>query len=148
MAINRNPRDMAGILNKLKIGAIRGTHLAVKDCKCAQGLAFPSSSHMFRDLLPKLADKFHVIAPDYLGFGYSDMPSASEFEYTFDNLAAHVEELLLNNLGLKTFRMYVQDYRAPIGYRIASKHPQANRGKNCVRTETPTRRKSVPDSMR
>jgi pimeloyl-ACP methyl ester carboxylesterase len=86
---------------------------------------FPSSSHMFRDLIPKLADKFHIFAPDYVGFGYSDMPSVSEFEYTFDNLAAHVEELLLGKLGLKTFSIYVQDYGAPIGYRIASKNPAA-----------------------
>jgi len=86
---------------------------------------FPSSSHMFRDLIPKLEDRFHVIAPDYLGFGYSDAPSAQEFQYTFDNLAAHVEELLFGNLGLKRFSIYVQDYGAPVGYRIASKHPDA-----------------------
>jgi pimeloyl-ACP methyl ester carboxylesterase len=86
---------------------------------------FPSSSHMFRDLIPRLADKFHVIALDYIGFGYSDAPSAQEFEYTFDNLAMHVEDLLFKNLGLKQFSIYVQDYGAPIGYRIASKHPDA-----------------------
>ena len=86
---------------------------------------FPSSSHMFRDLIPQLADKLHVIAPDYLGFGYSDAPIPQEFEYTFDNLAAHVEDLLFKNLGLKQFSLYVQDYGAPIGYRIASKHPDA-----------------------
>jgi pimeloyl-ACP methyl ester carboxylesterase len=86
---------------------------------------FPSSSHMFRDLIPQLEDKFQVIAPDYVGFGYSDAPSAQEFEYTFDNLAAHVEELLFGNLGLKQFSIYVQDYGAPVGYRIASKHPDA-----------------------
>jgi pimeloyl-ACP methyl ester carboxylesterase len=86
---------------------------------------FPSSSHMFRDLIPKLEDKLHVIAPDYVGFGYSDAPAAKEFEYTFDNLAAHVEELLFKNLGLKQFSIYVQDYGAPVGYRIASAHPDA-----------------------
>jgi pimeloyl-ACP methyl ester carboxylesterase len=86
---------------------------------------FPSSSHMFRDLIPQLADKFHVIAPDYVGFGYSDAPSAQEFEYTFDSLAAHVEELLFENIGLKQFSLYVQDYGAPVGYRIASRHPDA-----------------------
>ena len=86
---------------------------------------FPSSSHMFRDLIPQLADKFHVIAPDYVGFGYSDAPSVQEFEYTFDNLATHVEDLLFKNLGLQQFSIYVQDYGAPIGYRIASKHPEA-----------------------
>ena len=86
---------------------------------------FPSSSHMFRDLIPQLADKFHVIAPDYVGFGYSDAPSVQEFDYTFDNLAAYVEDLLFKNLGLEQFSIYVQDYGAPIGYRIASKHPDA-----------------------
>jgi pimeloyl-ACP methyl ester carboxylesterase len=86
---------------------------------------FPSSSHMFRDLIPRLADKFHVIAPDYPGFGYSDAPSVRDFEYTFDNLAAHVEDLLFKNLGLKQFSIYVQDYGAPVGYRIATKHPDA-----------------------
>lgn len=89
---------------------------------------FPSSSHMFRDLIPQLAAKFHVIAPDYVGFGYSDAPDAGKFEYTFDNLAAHVEELLFGVLGLKKFSIYVQDYGAPVGYRIASKHPDAIEG--------------------
>ena len=89
---------------------------------------FPSSSHMFRHLIPQLADRFHVIAPDYIGFGYSDAPNANEFEYTFDNLAAHVEELLFRVLGLKKFSIYVQDYGAPIGYRLASKHQDAIEG--------------------
>ena len=89
---------------------------------------FPSSSHMFRDLIPKLAEKFHVIAPDYVGFGYSDAPDADKFDYTFDNLAAHVEELLFGILGLKKFSIYVQDYGAPVGYRIASKHQDAIEG--------------------
>jgi len=89
---------------------------------------FPSSSHMFRDLIPRLADKFHVVAPDYIGFGYSDAPSVSEFEYTFDNLATYVEDLLFNALGLKNFVIYVQDYGAPIGYRIAFKHQDAITG--------------------
>lgn len=88
---------------------------------------FPSSSHMFRDLIPQLSDKFHVIAPDYPGFGYSDAPGVQEFEYTFDNLAAHIEDLLFKELGLKQFSIYVQDYGAPVGYRIAAKHPDAIR---------------------
>jgi pimeloyl-ACP methyl ester carboxylesterase len=89
---------------------------------------FPSSSHMFRDLIPQLAGQFHIIAPDYIGFGYSDAPDASKFEYTFDNLAAHIEELLFGALGLKQFSIYVQDYGAPVGYRIASRHPDAIQG--------------------
>lgn len=62
---------------------------------------FPSSSHMFRDLIPKLADKFHVVAPDYVGFGYSAHPSVEEFSYTFDNLTSKVEALLFGTLGLE-----------------------------------------------
>ncbi len=89
---------------------------------------FPSSSHMFRDLIPQLADKFHVVAPDYIGFGYSDAPRVNEFEYTFDNEAAYVEDLLFNVLHLKKFSIYVQDYGAPIGYRIAFKHQDAIEG--------------------
>jgi pimeloyl-ACP methyl ester carboxylesterase len=86
---------------------------------------FPSSSHMYRDLIPRLTDQFRVIAPDYIGFGYSDAPKPGDFSYTFDNLAAQVEALLLGVLGLKKFSIYVQDYGAPVGYRIASKNPQA-----------------------
>jgi pimeloyl-ACP methyl ester carboxylesterase len=89
---------------------------------------FPSSSHMFRDLIPQLAGKFHVIAPDYVGFGYSDAPAASAFTYTFDNLAASIEELLFGVLGLKKFSIYVQDYGAPVGYRIAYRHQDAIEG--------------------
>ena len=84
---------------------------------------FPSSSHMFRELIPKIAERFHVVAPDYIGFGYSDAPDVTQFKYSFDNLAKHVEELLLNVLGLKKFSIYVQDYGAPVGYRIASQNP-------------------------
>ena len=86
---------------------------------------FPSSSHMFRDLIPKLAERFHVIAPDYVGFGFSDAPTVSEFDYTFENITAHVEGLLFSVLGLKKFSIYVQDYGAPVGFRIASRHPDA-----------------------
>jgi pimeloyl-ACP methyl ester carboxylesterase len=89
---------------------------------------FPSSSHMYRDLIPQLATKFHVIAPDYVGFGYSDAPRVNEFHYTFDNVAAHIEELLFRNLGLTKFSIYVQDYGAPVGYRIAAKHQDAIEG--------------------
>ncbi len=89
---------------------------------------FPSSSHMFRDLIPLLAERFHVIAPDYPGFGYSDAPAATEFEYSFDHLAAVVEQLLFDKLGLKQFQLYVQDYGAPVGFRIAAKHPEAIAG--------------------
>jgi pimeloyl-ACP methyl ester carboxylesterase len=84
---------------------------------------FPSSSHMFRDLIPKLAGQFRVIAPDYLGFGYSDKPSSRDYTYTFDNLTGQVETLLFDHLKLERFSIYVQDYGAPVGFRIASRHP-------------------------
>ena len=67
-------------------------------------------------------------APDYVGFGYSDTPDAGKFDYTFDNLAAYIDELLFGVLGLKRFSIYVQDYGAPVGYRIASKHQEAIEG--------------------
>jgi pimeloyl-ACP methyl ester carboxylesterase len=89
---------------------------------------FPSSSHMFRDLIPKLSDRFHVIAPDYIGFGFSAQPAAGEFKYTFDNLTSYVEKLLFGTLGLKKFSIYVQDYGAPVGFRIATRHPEAIEG--------------------
>lgn len=84
---------------------------------------FPSSSHMFRNLIPALADRYHVIAPDYPGFGRSSMPSVKEFEYSFDNLAKVVDGFT-QAVGLKTFALYVQDYGAPVGYRIATAHPE------------------------
>jgi pimeloyl-ACP methyl ester carboxylesterase/carbonic anhydrase len=83
---------------------------------------FPSSSSMFRNLIPALSDKYHVIAPDYPGFGRSSQPPASEFAYTFDNLAGIVNGFT-EQLGLKQFAIYVQDYGAPVGYRIATAHP-------------------------
>ena len=84
---------------------------------------FPTSSFMFRNLIPLLTEANHVIAPDYPGFGFSDVPSVGDFEYTFDNLASVMEEFLLRRLGLRKFSIYVQDYGAPIGYRIASANP-------------------------
>ncbi len=89
---------------------------------------FPSSSHMFRELILRLADRFHVIAPDYIGFGYSARPAATEFKYTFDNLTEHVEKLLFDVIGLRKFSIYVQDYGAPVGFRIATRHPEAIEG--------------------
>lgn len=86
---------------------------------------FPSSSHMFRDLMPKLASQFRVIAPDYIGFGHSAQPSAREFSYTFENETAAMEKLLFGELGLTRFSIYVQDYGAPVGFRLASGNPDA-----------------------
>ncbi|MCO6006148.1 alpha/beta hydrolase [Actinoallomurus purpureus] len=85
---------------------------------------FPTSSFMFRNLIPALADRYHVIAPDHLGFGLSAAPSANEFDYTFDALA-DLTVALLEQLGVAYYAMYVQDYGAPIGWRLALADPQA-----------------------
>ena len=82
---------------------------------------FPSSSHMFRDLIPLLADRFHIVAPDLPGFGRSDMPAREDSTYTFDNLAG--DRPLHRGLGLDRFALYVFDYGAPTGFRIAARHP-------------------------
>jgi pimeloyl-ACP methyl ester carboxylesterase len=84
---------------------------------------FPTSSHMFRNLIPALADRYHVVAPDYPGFGNSSAPPVEEFEYTFDNLAK-VIDAFTSQVGLEKFALYVQDYGAPVGYRLAVKHPE------------------------
>ena len=84
---------------------------------------WPSSSHMFRDLIPQLADRFHLIAPDYPGFGYSDAPTPATFEYSFDHLAEIIEKFV-NQLGLTKLSLYVQDYGGPIGFRLAVKRPE------------------------
>ncbi|MGY6153662.1 alpha/beta fold hydrolase [Paraburkholderia graminis] len=83
---------------------------------------FPTSSHMFRNLIPALADRYHVIAPDYPGYGQSDMPDRAEFAYTFDRYAELVDSLL-DQLGADRYTMYVMDYGAPVGWRLALKHP-------------------------
>ncbi|GAA2913051.1 alpha/beta fold hydrolase [Streptomyces erythrogriseus] len=85
---------------------------------------YPTSSRMFRHLLPALADRFHVIAPDHLGFGQSATPPATDFDYTFDALA-EVAEDLLGQLGVERYAVYVQDYGAPIGWRLALRNPDA-----------------------
>jgi pimeloyl-ACP methyl ester carboxylesterase len=84
---------------------------------------FPTSSHMFRNLIPALADRYHVIAPDYPGYGQSDMPDRAQFAYTFDHFAQLVGGLL-DQLGVVRHAMYVMDYGAPVGWRLALKHPK------------------------
>lgn len=85
---------------------------------------FPSSSHQYRNLIPALADRFHVIAPDYPGFGNSDAPDPREFPYTFDRLA-EVTEKFLSQKGFDRFGLFVQDYGGPVGFRIVSRKPEA-----------------------
>jgi pimeloyl-ACP methyl ester carboxylesterase len=84
---------------------------------------FPSSSNMFRDLIPALADRYHVIAPDYPGFGHSAMPDRGKFRYSFAHFADITDELL-TRLGVSRYALYVMDYGAPVGYRVALKHPE------------------------
>ncbi|SAK66095.1 Alpha/beta hydrolase [Caballeronia arationis] len=84
---------------------------------------FPSSSHMFRDLIPLLADRFHIVAPDLPGFGQSDMPDRASFDYTFDNIAAVIDRFS-ETIGFDRYALYVFDYGAPTGFRIALKHPE------------------------
>jgi pimeloyl-ACP methyl ester carboxylesterase len=83
---------------------------------------FPTSSNMFRNLIPRLAASFHVVAPDYPGFGQSSMPNHNDFDYSFENLTNVVDELL-EKLGLTKYSLYVMDYGAPVGYRLALRHP-------------------------
>lgn len=84
---------------------------------------FPTSSHMYRNLIPKLAQKYHVIAPDYPGFGASDMPKAEDFDYSFANVA-NMMTTLIDRKGVDKYSVYLMDYGAPIGYRMYAKNPE------------------------
>lgn len=84
---------------------------------------FPSASHMFRELMPELADEYHLIAPDFPSFGQTEAPSRDKFAYTFDNLAKTVDAFT-EKLGLKRYAMYLFDYGAPVGFRLAMWHPE------------------------
>jgi pimeloyl-ACP methyl ester carboxylesterase len=84
---------------------------------------FPSSSHMFRNLIPLLADRYHIVAPDLPGFGFSDAPDRAAFDYTFDNLARVIEGFI-DQVGLERYAIYVFDYGAPVGFRLALARPE------------------------
>ena len=84
---------------------------------------FPTSSHMFRDLIPLLAPRYHVVAPDLPGFGFSDVPDRAKYTFTFDNLAASIDQFT-TAVGLKRYAVYVFDYGAPVGFRLAMAHPE------------------------
>jgi pimeloyl-ACP methyl ester carboxylesterase len=84
---------------------------------------FPTSSHMFRDLIPLLADRYHLIAPDYPGFGYSARPTVSEFNYTFDHVADLMEHFV-DAIGLEHYALYMQDFGGPVGFRLATRRPE------------------------
>ena len=84
---------------------------------------FPTSSHMFRNLIPALADRYHVVAPDLPGFGFSDAPDRTSFSYSFENLARVIERFT-QAIGLENYAIYVFDYGAPVGLRLALAHPE------------------------
>jgi len=84
---------------------------------------FPTSSHMFRDLITELADEYHLIAPDYPGYGFSSMPAVDDFDYSFDNIARIVEKFV-DVVGLDRYSLYLMDYGAPIGFRLATSQPE------------------------
>lgn len=113
-----------------RYAAVRGRRLFYREAGPAEAPAvvllhgFPASSFMFRGLIPLLADRYHVIAPDHLGFGLSDAPAAGEFGYTFDALADLTADLL-GQLGITRYAVYVQDYGAPVGWRLALADPAA-----------------------
>lgn len=87
----------------------------------------PTSSHMYKELMGLLEDKYHVIAPDYPGYGFSDRPTTSEYEYSFDNISNTIDDFI-DKLGLKSFYLFVQDYGGPVGFRIATRRPELIKG--------------------
>jgi pimeloyl-ACP methyl ester carboxylesterase len=119
----------AGNVTHYRTTTIDGTSLFYREAGPASGPVvlllhgFPTSSHMFRNLIPALADRYHVIAPDYPGFGQSEAPDHMQFAYTFAHYA-NLVDALLQKLGAARYAMYVMDYGAPVGYRLALLHPQ------------------------
>jgi pimeloyl-ACP methyl ester carboxylesterase len=112
-----------------RTGTVEGVSLFYREAGPANGPVvlllhgFPTSSHMFRNLIPALSDRYRVIAPDYPGFGQSAAPDHTQFAYTFAHYASLVDGLL-QKLGATRYAMYVMDYGAPVGYRLALLHPE------------------------
>jgi len=124
------PGDSTGAVTvRYRTAAISGVNVFYREAGPANGPVvvllhgFPTSSHMFRNLIPTLAHRYRVIAPDYPGFGQSDAPDRSRFSYSFANYAEMIDALL-DQLGAKRYAMYVMDYGAPVGYRLAIRHPE------------------------
>ena len=113
-----------------RTAAVDGLDIFYREAGPANGPAivllhgFPTSSHMFRNLIPLLADRYHVIAPDYPGFGLSAAPDHAAFDYGFGRYADLMDNPLQKLLGVQRYAMYVMDYGAPVGYRLALKYPE------------------------
>src|SRR6267142_6552098 len=116
-------------VTRYRTATVDGVDIFYREAGPADGPAvlllhgFPTSSHMFRNLIPLLADRYHVIAPDYPGFGFSDAPDRTQFKYTFEHLA-EVMDGFAQAVGLKRYAMYIFDYGAPVGLRLALAHPE------------------------
>jgi pimeloyl-ACP methyl ester carboxylesterase len=116
-------------MNRYHYAAVDGSKIFYREAgpKTAPAIlllhGFPTSSHMFRDLIPALADRYHVVAPDLPGFGFSDAPDRKRFRYTFENLAKVIDRFT-QTIGLERYAIYVFDYGAPVGLRLALAHPE------------------------
>ncbi|WP_299684162.1 alpha/beta hydrolase [uncultured Tateyamaria sp.] len=113
-------------MKKMEIGGLNIAYREAGDPENPTVLllhGFPTSSHMFRNLIPELATHYHVIAPDYPGFGASDMPDAAQYDYSFAN-AAEIVTQLIDAKGVGDYAVYLMDYGAPVGYRMFSEHPE------------------------
>lgn len=127
--VKRAPTAAAPVTVHYRSIEVDGTKVFYREAGPANGPVvlllhgFPTSSHMFRNLIPLLADRYRVIAPDYPGFGQSDAPDHTKFSYTFGHYA-DIVDALMGRLGASKYAMYVMDYGAPVGYRLALKHPE------------------------
>jgi pimeloyl-ACP methyl ester carboxylesterase len=128
--MNKNERTLASRAVRYGSVEVNGLNIAFReagnesDPKLVLLHGFPSSSHQYRDLLRELADRFHVIAPDYPGFGLSDIPDPANYDYTFDAISDVIEKFLKLK-GFERFGLYVQDYGGPVGFRIVGRSPEA-----------------------